>query len=193
MSQVDAQHTARASGLSSRGRPPITVGERPRVEADLGVAQVVVVEQHQVRLPQTDEFGDVRAGPADVGLDPADAAQHGSAGLIETGVQPDRDPVVPERRVLRGRPTAGRRIGSKVPSASIAKSARSVLTPVVSSHCADQPDRSRPDALLQRAQQIGEFGVAVRVLGEVARVHPTGRLRAPTKATNWTSTEAPLE
>ena len=134
-------------------------GQRALVKANLGVAQVVVVEQDQVRLPQPDELGHLGARPAEIGLDAPDAAQHRAAGLLETRVQPDRDPVLTQRRVPAAADCRTATL-SNVPSS---------LSPSLHSGCSRQwspataPTRwtGRSGGALERPQQVAEFGVAV--------------------------------
>jgi hypothetical protein len=95
MSQAAAQQSARGSeAVKSPNRR-----QRAGVQPDLGVRQVVVVEQHHVRLALADQRGDVRAGALDVGLDPFPADQ---LAVLEV-VQADRDPVGAQGRVVGGR------------------------------------------------------------------------------------------
>ena len=74
-------------------------GERPLVEADLGVGQVAVVEQQQVRLLLADQVGDLGARAVDVDLD-VRAADQAAVDLV---VQADADAVPAQRRVVRRR------------------------------------------------------------------------------------------
>jgi hypothetical protein len=59
------------------------------VQPDLGVGQVIVVEQHQVWPVLTGQLGDLGALAADVGLYPAPPDQPGVAPVV----QANRDPV----------------------------------------------------------------------------------------------------
>ena len=73
---------------------------RPFVEANLRERQIVVVDEHQVRHALALQLAHRRPLAVDVQLDPA--APDDPTGAIAV-VEPDRDAVRPERRVLRHR------------------------------------------------------------------------------------------
>ncbi len=66
------------------------------VEPDLGVGEVVVVDQDQVGLDLADQLLDRGAGADDVELD----ALHADQGAVGPGVEPDGDAVGPQGRVV---------------------------------------------------------------------------------------------
>ncbi len=82
---------------------------RVRVQADLGVGEVVVVDEHQVRTGLPGQLGHHGPLATDVGLDPA-AAHQARRGAV---VEPDRDPVVAQHRMCFGGLLADRELGER--------------------------------------------------------------------------------
>ena len=74
-------------------------GQRVVVQADLGVGEVVVVDQHQVGRRVADQVGHLRAGAGDVELHAGGARE----SVRALAVQPHRKPVVAQHRVLGDR------------------------------------------------------------------------------------------
>src|SRR4051795_8072591 len=66
------------------------------VEPDLGVGQIVVVQQHEVRTAYADELGDSALRTGDVDLDAVAAYQAFGCLVVEA----DGDAMGPKRRVL---------------------------------------------------------------------------------------------
>src|SRR5918993_848358 len=73
--------------------------ERPLVEADLGVGEVVVVDEQQVWLLLTDELRHVGAFTVDVELEAVGPVED----AVSRGIQPDRQPVGTRRHEARRR------------------------------------------------------------------------------------------
>ena len=164
MSITALQQTVRASESVNW---PIDVGQRGQralVEPDQRVAEVVVVEQDQVRPRLAGQLGHRRS---------ARPATSTSTRCVRTSapsaavVQADRDVVRPQRRVLGRRLLQHRERGERARRRPTVNSLRSVFGPAVCSHAFDQSARLDAGAGLQRAQQVGQRRVAPAVLGEV--------------------------
>ena len=150
MSSTALQQTVRASESLNAPIEVVSVCQRPVIEPDDGVAEVVVVEQDQVRPGQPDQLGHLGPGTGDVDLDPVRAHEGAVGGPV---VQADRDVVRPQRRVLGCRFLEHREVGEPavLPDGELAaQRVRSGglqpgLRPVTQAHAR---------ALLERRQQV---------------------------------------
>ena len=137
-------------------------GQRPRVEPDQRVAEVVVVEQHEVGLRLANQVRHGRARPVDVDLDPPGAGERAAGPVI----QPDRDVMRPQRRVLGRRLLEHGERRERAVRADLELGSQRVRASGL------QP-RARPvgqrlaRARGQRAQQVGEGRVGPAVVGQV--------------------------
>jgi hypothetical protein len=106
-------------------------GQRPLVEPQLGVGQVVVVDQHQVRRGVAGELGDLGQLALDVQLDPGAPGQPLRPPVVEAHGQP----VTAQHRVLG---TAVCWIATRAyrPSSVSSRTGRNVLTWLVSATAA---------------------------------------------------------
>ncbi len=136
--------------------------QRMLIQPDLGVAEVVVVDQHQVGARLPGQLGDHRARPGHVGLDPQPARQPVGGPVV----QADGDPVRAQQRMAGRGLLLHRELGE----------------PAVGVHRVGRPQRVHPGrlqpvlrprgqvparGLLQRGQQVGQRRVAPRVRAEV--------------------------
>ena len=136
------------------------------VQPDLGVGQVVVVDQHQVGALQSGELRDLGALAVDVELDPVPPGQPALAAVV----QADRDAVRPEHGGDRRRLLGHRERGEAAVRVTLELGPQCVdpgrLQPLLG------PLRQVPaGGLLQRREQVAEHRVAPRVLPEVL-AHP---------------------
>jgi hypothetical protein len=132
-----------------------------RVQPDLAVGQVVVVEQQQVGQRAAHEGRHLGQLPADLELEPVGPAQ----GRVVAAVEPDGDPVVAQRRPgrVRGLPHGGRgdlvALGAELEGQQVDAG---LLQPL-GGPGAEVAARG----LLEGAEEVVERGVAEGVLGEV--------------------------
>ena len=94
------EHERARQGLGEAVQVRDGGGQGPLVEAHLGVGEVLVVDEHEVRAALADQRRHLGAGAVDVELDPLGAAQGAVLGDV---VAADDEPVRAQRRVLGGR------------------------------------------------------------------------------------------
>ena len=137
-------------------------GHRARVEPDLGVGQVVVVQQDQIRLRAAQQLGHLGQLALDVDLHPVGAGQR----AVRLGVEPDRQAVPAQRRPGRRRGLPDREPGEDPVRIDLEVSAQGVhpagLQPLLG-----EVAQVAPGGLGEGGQQVGEPGVAPGVLGEI--------------------------
>ena len=163
MSHSEASTSERGQRGGEAARVRQGGGERALVEPDLGVGEVVVVDEQQVGLLAADELGHRGARAVDVELEAVGAVQR----AVAHGVQ-RRSRGVCGRSVSKpGAQVCSMTAEAMRPRSSTSTTGRSVLTPAVSSHGCDQVRRSRPEVASSSREQVVEGGVAPGVLGEV--------------------------
>jgi hypothetical protein len=145
--------------------------ERARVEADLRVGQVAVVEQQQVGLLDADQLGDLRAGTDHVGLHRRTAGQ---AAVRAAVVEPDGDAVPSQRRGVRTGGLEHRERREPPVLVELEVGAQRVdaagLQPLLG-----PAGQVTPRGLLERREQVGELRVPEGVPTEV-RAEPGDEL-----------------
>jgi len=137
-------------------------GHRPLVEPQLGVGQIVVVEQQHVRRANTGQLGQLRGFANDVHLELFPADQTAVGAIVQT----DTDPVGAQSRV-----TGRRLLADHDPLVAAVGADRHVRTQRVDlgglQPLGGELAQLPPGGRLQFGQQIVEGGVAPGVLAEV--------------------------
>ena len=135
------QDEGAGQGVGEAARVGQGRGQGALVEPDLGVGEVVVVDEQEVRGRPADELGRPRS------LAPPTSSSMRSVrtrSVPAEVIQPDGKAVRTKRLVARGIRTARWRPRRSVPESSTSTTGRSVLTPAVSSQARLHARRSRP-------------------------------------------------
>ena len=165
-SQSAVQHSARAIGSLQPVEGAAHRGLGARVQPDLGVAEVVVVDQQQGRPRFAGQGRHLGPGAADVGLDAVRADQ--GAGVVEV-VEADPQPVRPRLLPAGGRVHGvledgdGDRARRRAPRSRWSR----VEMPEVCSHWRAHSAEVAAGRRAQGGQQVGQRRVRVGVVPEV--------------------------
>ena len=138
-------------GVGEGADPGAQRGQRPLVEPQLGVGEVVVVDQHEVGGGVADQLGDLGARARDVELHPRAAGQPVRALAVEA----DGQPVVAQHRVLGDGGLLDREAGVPAVVGQLEDRPQGVdlagLQPLL-----DPLRQVAAGALLERGQQVGQ-------------------------------------
>ena len=186
-----ASSTARGpASRRARRVPSVERRQRPLVQPDLGVGQVVVVEQQQVRLRARRPAAgtSVRAPSMSISTrSRRTSAARRSRSYRPMAIRCERSVGCSAGRLLQRRRTTC--TGPRRPSSN---SGRSVLTPAVSQPLLRPGGQVATGGLLQLAEQVAPAWCCPTRAVEVRRRRRRGTRPRPTQATSCLSTAAPL-